>query len=95
MNPVSLFISGAVAMGFFVSSLFFFRFWRETKDRLFCVFGFAFLSMGLEHIVILFFRNGKLDEGRPLDYIFRLLAFAMILIGIVLKNRGAEKRINK
>ena len=34
MPPLAVLISGAVLMGYLVAGLFFFRFWKETQDRL-------------------------------------------------------------
>ena len=33
-----LLVSGAIVMGYAVAGLFFLRFWRETRDRLFLIF---------------------------------------------------------
>ena len=41
------FLSGAVALGFFVCALFFLRFWRRTRDALFLAFALAFVLMGI------------------------------------------------
>jgi hypothetical protein len=40
------FLSGAVALGFFVCGLFFLRFWRRTRDQLFLAFSLAFALLG-------------------------------------------------
>ena len=37
-NTFSLLISGALTMGYLVAGLFFYRFWRESRDRLFLLF---------------------------------------------------------
>ncbi|HEX6961002.1 MAG TPA: DUF5985 family protein [Lacipirellula sp.] len=41
------FIMGAIAMASAVVALFFFRFWRDTGDRLFAMFALAFLLLGI------------------------------------------------
>ena len=40
------FLSGAVALGFFVCGLYFLRFWRRTRDQLFLAFALAFVLLG-------------------------------------------------
>lgn len=82
------FLSGAVAFGFIVCSLFFLRFWRRTHDPLFLAFALAFALLGagqailgLTHIPV---------EERSAIFVVRLLAFALILAAIVRKNRNDD-----
>ncbi len=82
------FLSGAVALGFFVCALFFLRFWRRTRDALFLAFALAFVLMGIGQS-ILALANIPTEE-RGSIYLFRLAAFALIIIAIVRKNRGAR-----
>jgi hypothetical protein len=86
-NPVTLFLSGAVSMGFAIAGLFFMRFWKKAHDRLFLIFGLAFWTMSIEHVVLLVLGDGNFEINQPLFYLFRLAAFALILLGIVDKNR--------
>ena len=44
MQPIVL---GALAMASAVAGLFFLRFWRETRDRLFAMFALAFWVLGV------------------------------------------------
>lgn len=78
------FLLGMVVMGCAVAGLFFLRFWRKTRDRLFLVFAVAFWLLGLSWTALAFMPHG---EARIAIYIVRLLAFAFILVGIVDKNR--------
>jgi hypothetical protein len=82
------FLSGAVALGFFVCALFFLRFWRRTRDTLFLAFALAFVLMGVGQS-ILALANIPTEE-RGSIYLLRLAAFAVIIIAIVRKNRGAR-----
>ena len=78
------FLSGLITMGFLISALFFFRFWKRTQDALFMTFGFAFLLLALNQGLI-----GLSDvtgEERSLLYIPRLAAFALLIAAIVGKN---------
>ena len=79
-------ISGAVLMGYAVCALFFLRFWRQTHDRLFAVFGLAFALLALQRLALVL--TEPLEEWRTGLYIVRLLAFLLILGAIVDKNRA-------
>ncbi len=82
-------ISGAIAMGYAVIGLFFLRFWRETRDRLFAAFAVAFWVLGLQR-VLLSLAAGAEEESRAAFYLLRLGAFALILIAILDKNRARK-----
>jgi hypothetical protein len=82
------FLSGAVAAGFFVCALFFLRFWRRTRDGLFLAFALAFVLLGAGQS-ILALANIPTEE-RGSIYLFRLAAFALIIIAIARKNRSSN-----
>lgn len=82
------FLSGAVAFGFFVCGLFFLSFWRRTRDELFLAFALAFGLLGLGQ-AILALANIPTEERGDI-YLFRLAAFAVIIIAILRKNRSAK-----
>jgi hypothetical protein len=79
---------GAIAMGFLVAGLFFLRFWRETRDRLFALFAVSFLVLAVNRVGLGL--AGGLGEARDYMYWVRLLAFALILAAILDKNRSRE-----
>jgi hypothetical protein len=79
------FIMGAIAMASAVVSLFFLRFWRDTRDRLFAIFSAAFLLLGITRVGLVFTVNQP--EGTTQWYWVRLAAFLLILIAIADKNR--------
>ena len=82
------FLSGAVALGFFVCGLFFLRFWHRTRDGLFLAFATAFALMGLGQSMLAL---GNIPtEERSSVYLLRLAAFALIIFAIARKN--AESR---
>jgi len=83
------FLSGALALGFGVCALFFLRFWRRTREELFLAFAFAFLLLGIGQTV-LDLANIPTEERGSL-YLFRLLAFLLILVAIYRKNRQARR----
>jgi hypothetical protein len=78
-------LSGAILLGFWVAGLFFFRFWKITRDRLFSIFALAFWVMGLERLILAIMAPE--NEFRPYIYIFRLLAFTLLAVAILDKNR--------
>jgi Family of unknown function (DUF5985) len=79
------FIMGAIAMALTVAALFFFRFWRETGDRLFAIFAAAFLLLGITRLGLAL--SPQELEGLTHWYWVRLVAFLLILAAIVDKNR--------
>ncbi len=81
----TLFLSGAICMACFTIALFFFRFWRRTRDRLFLMFSAAFMLLVVERIILA--TIGASHEFAPYVYLVRLLAFALIAAAIVDKNR--------
>jgi hypothetical protein len=90
MSDASSVLMGAVAMASFVATMFFLRFWRQTRDSLFLLFAIAFgfdaltrAALGLLH---------PSDEAEPLFYMARFVTFALIAAGIVLKNRPDRGR---
>jgi hypothetical protein len=82
------FLSGLIAMGFFIAGLFFFKFWRRTADALFAFFALAFCVLALNQTLTAFSRIPL--EERTWLYLLRLAAFILILVGIVVKNRQSK-----
>lgn len=83
------FLSGAVAFGFLVCSLFFVRYWNRSRDELFLSFALAFALLGVGQ-AILALANIPTEERGSL-YLFRLAAFLLILLAIYRKNRMASR----
>jgi hypothetical protein len=84
-----LLVSGAIVMGYAVAGLFFLRFWRETRDRLFLIFSGAFCILGIQRLVLAFTRD--MIEDHTALYLVRLFAFLLILAAIVDKNRSSAQ----
>lgn len=82
MNILHLFLLGASSFGHVVAALFFARFWRETKDRLFALFALAFGVMAVSRAV-----TGIQAETHEYVYVVRLVAFIVIALAIIDKNR--------
>jgi hypothetical protein len=83
-------LSGALMMAYFVAGLFFLRFWKQTRDRLFAMFAAAFWLLSLDYLVLT--PTEQAGEHVPLHYTVRFLAFLIILLGILDKNYSKRKR---
>lgn len=81
-------ISGAMMMCCWVAALFFVRFWSKTGDRLFAAFAWAFALMGVERLVLGLY--SRPNEAHLSVYLVRLVAFLLLIMAIVDKNRGRE-----
>ena len=82
------FLWGALAVTSVIASIFFMRYFRLTRDRLFVFFSIAFLVMALNWIGLAI--ADPSIETRHQVYVLRLLAFVLFLIGIIDKNRRGK-----
>ncbi len=78
------FLAGAVALAYAISGVYFLRFWRKTRDRLFLSFAFAFWLLAANQTIVSLL--GATDERSGYAYILRVLGFLLILLAIVDKN---------
>ncbi len=78
------FMSGALTLGFIVAALFFLRFWRRTRDRLFLAFAIAFVLLALNQALAQWL--GAADERVGYTYLLRVIGFVLILAAVVDKN---------
>jgi hypothetical protein len=85
-HEVTVFLQGISSMGAYMSGVFFLRFWRDSRDPLFACFGGAFVLLGLSWTLLGLL--GPAEDTRPYIYGLRLVAFALIVLGTVAKNRG-------
>jgi len=81
---MDIFILGAVAMACMVASLFFFKFYWQTRDILFLMFSVSFLVETVNRTALAEMRVE--GEGHPSLYLIRLLSYLLILAGIISKN---------
>ena len=87
-NTVNAVLTGAVAMASLVATLFFLRFWRQTRDSFFLLFSVAF---GLDAATrFLLGLTSPTGETEPLFYLARLVTFGLIIAAIVHKNRPGK-----
>jgi uncharacterized protein DUF5985 len=83
---VKQFCWGMLSMAGLAASLFFLRYWKDTRDRLFVFFAVAFALLAVNWLAL-----AAVDpafEARHLIYLVRLAAFVLIIVGIVDKNRA-------
>ena len=80
------FLLGVIATASFTAGLFFLRFWKTTRDRLFLAFAAFFFIEALNRMVLLCF--DRPNEGSPWNYLIRLLALMILLFAILEKNYG-------
>ena len=78
------FLSGVISAGYWVSTLFFLRFWRRTGAILFAWFAAGFAILGLQPLTGSLLENGT-DEAEP--YLLRLAGFSLIIVGVAAANR--------
>lgn len=83
------FLSGAILMACWVAGLFFLRFWKKMKDRLFLIFAAAFWMLAVERLILAMIN--KENEIYSYVYIIRFFAFVLIIWAIVDKNRSKTR----
>jgi hypothetical protein len=83
------FLYGAVVMGFAVASLLFLSYWRRTRQSLFLTFAASFFLLAVNYLSLALTQI-PVEERSPL-FLIRLLAFALLIVGIVQSNRGHSR----
>lgn len=79
-------MSGAIVAGYLVAGLFFLRYWRQSRDRLFVIFALAFWLLAAQRLALAL--TTQYFEDVTWLYGVRLLAFVLILLAIIDKNRA-------
>jgi hypothetical protein len=79
------FLQGALVMASLSIALFFLRYWRATNERLFALFSAAFCLLGANWALATL--GGPLAPHAPL---FRFLAFVVIALAVIDKNRRGK-----
>jgi hypothetical protein len=82
-------VSGAMVMAYLAAGLFFLRFWRQTRDRLFAMFAAAFWILAIQRLSLGL--TTETTENATWLYVIRLLAFLLILFAIIDKNRERKE----
>lgn len=68
-----------------IAALFFWRFWRGSRDRLFLFFAASFCLLAVSWFALAII--SPTDESRPYAYAVRLLAFLLMIAAMIDKNR--------
>ena len=89
-GSIQIFLAGAFTIASLAVALFFLQFWRKSGDRLFALLAWAFSLLALERAVLSFVPAEQ--EGRHWIYLARLIAFALIILGILQKNGDRAER---
>ena len=84
------FVAGAIVALCGVAALHFWKFYRQTADRLFALFALAFATLGVNFLFMA--AVDRESEFRPHVYLMRLAAFVLIIAAIVEKNRRVRDR---
>jgi hypothetical protein len=82
---MQIFLWGALAALSLVCGLFFLRFWRLQRERLFLVFALAFAMLALNWTLLAIAQPVR--EATHPAYLVRLVAFLLILAGMLDANR--------
>lgn len=86
MNRTAMldFLAGAVTLAYLVGGVYFLRFWRLTRERLFLSFAFAFWFLAVNQAIVSVL--GAADERTGYANLLRVIGFLLILYAIVRKN---------
>lgn len=90
MSTANSFLSGVATMGFLIAALFFVRFWRRTREKLFLAFGCSFFLFSLNQTLVAFADLPKEDQS--LFYLLRLTGFLILIAAIVAQNLHARNQ---
>lgn len=78
-------------MASLIAALFFVRYWRASRERLFGYFALFFAGMTANWTVLAMIDH-PVDEARQVHaYMIRLVASVILIIGIVDKNRRSGR----
>lgn len=89
MNAMNQMLIGAIAVASLLVGLFFFRFWRHTRDLFFLYFALSFWLEAVNRVALGVL--GGADEDGVLFYSVRLVAYGLILLAIWQKNRSPRR----
>ncbi|HWF98926.1 MAG TPA: DUF5985 family protein [Steroidobacteraceae bacterium] len=86
-----IFMWGVLAMASVTAALFFLRFWRQSRERLFVFFALAFAGLAANWTGLAIIDHPTDEASQDYAYIVRLVAFVILLIGILDKNRRSGR----
>lgn len=77
-------LMGLIIAGNLVAGLFFFRFWRNSRDRFFLFFALSFWMEAVNRTALGLLESSELE---PMFYLLRVVAYGLIVAAILQKNR--------
>ncbi len=83
------YLAGAFMMASIVAGLLFQHFWQQTGDKFFRSFSIAFWLLAIERVAYLLL-NAKYED-RSFIYLIRFVAYIVIILAILNKNREKSK----
>ena len=84
------FLQGATALASLGVALFFYKYWRAGRDRLFLAFSVAFAVFAVNRVLLTVLDEES--EARTWVYLGRALTFALIALAVLDKNYGPRRR---
>lgn len=83
------FLLGAIALCSFAVGLFFWSYWRSSRDRFFLFLMLSFWIEAGNRVYMTWSRSW--NEDSPFYYFIRLVSYGLILLAIWDKNRSTRK----
>lgn len=85
---MSDFLHGAITLASAIVALFFLRYWRSTRDRLFLMFSAGFGLLALHWVL-----SSTMPHITTQAHVLRFVGFALIAVAVLDKNRkGQDQR---
>ncbi len=88
-NTLNLVLLGALTMSAWVAGLFFLRFWHASRDRFFISLAISFWLLALNWLALALVPSVRETEHEV--FLLRLLAFGLIIVGVIDKNRRSRR----
>jgi hypothetical protein len=85
---MNAFLIGGIAIASLIAGLYFFRFWRQTRDPFFIFFALSFWIEAANRLAMAWLAVPT--EDAPVYYLVRLVAYGLIIAAIVIKNRSGR-----
>ncbi|MES2785354.1 MAG: DUF5985 family protein [Pseudomonadota bacterium] len=85
MSATNQMLMGAIAVASLLAGLFFFKFWRHTRDRFFLYFALSFWLEAINRVALGLVAGA--GENNVLFYSVRLVSYSLILLAIWHKNK--------
>jgi hypothetical protein len=89
MSQAIVLMQGMCAAIAMAIGLFFLSFWQRSRDRLFLYFAIAFWLMSSSWALLGLIAPDA--DNRPYVYGLRLVAFLLVIVAIIDKNRGPSQ----